>query len=292
MSEPVLKIKIKEWVDCAKPNTMAYQQRQTVEVTLNAIAMKSPLNTKMFLKGGILMGLAYDSPRQTFDVDLSTNFTPDNLVDDKIREQLDSTFPRAAANLGYASLILKTNSVERRPKAIFEDAEFPALRFRIASAKRNTTQEKALHEGKGPCLINLDISFNEPLQQIQILELTGGQELRAYSLVDLIAEKYRAMLQQIPRNRRRPQDVYDLDLLIRDDQINSTTRRQILDAFIETSYSHHLRPDRASLDDPEIKRRSGAEWKALKLELNEVPHFEDCFARVSEFYQSLPWDSN
>ena len=71
------------------------------------------------------------------------------------------------------------------------------MKFKIVSAQRNTRQEKALHEGKVLGLIALDISFNEPLQQIQILKLTGGQELRAYSLADLNAEKIRAMLQQV-----------------------------------------------------------------------------------------------
>ena len=40
---------------------------QTIEIVLNSIALITPLNVEMFLKGGILMGLAYDSPRQTSD---------------------------------------------------------------------------------------------------------------------------------------------------------------------------------------------------------------------------------
>ena len=43
------------------------------------------------------------------------------------------------------------------------------------------------------------------------------------------------------------------------------------------------------LDNPEIKRRSGDDWQTLELELGEVPDFEDCFARVSQFYRDLPW---
>ena len=72
MSDPIFKINVAEWVASAKADPVAYQQRQTVEIILNAIAMTPPLNAKMFLKGGILMGLAYDSPRQTTDIDLTT----------------------------------------------------------------------------------------------------------------------------------------------------------------------------------------------------------------------------
>lgn len=50
----------------------------------------------MFLKGGILMGLAYDSPRQTSDIDLTTYLIAEADVDNKIRRLLDSALPRAA----------------------------------------------------------------------------------------------------------------------------------------------------------------------------------------------------
>jgi len=28
----------------------------------------------------------------------------------------------------------------------------------------------------------------------------------------------------------------------------------------------------------------------MKLELEDLPDFEDCYERVSAFYRSLPWD--
>ena len=289
MSDPVFKVNVEEWVERAKADPIAYQQRQTVEITLNAIALTAPLKEKMFLKGGILMGLAYDSPRQTIDIDLTTLLAPEGDVGDTVRKLLDSMFPLAAAALGYAGLIVKTHSVKPQPKAKFPDAKFPALKLKIASAKRGTTQEKALQEGKAPVVIAVDISFNEPLLQIQVLELTGGQELRAYGLVDLIAEKYRAILQQVPRKRYRPQDVYDLDRLIARNGIDDALQAQILAALVAKCHARPLKPTRASLDDPEIKRRAGANWRSMELELGEVPDFEGCFARVSEFYRNLPW---
>lgn len=289
MSSPVLEINVAGWVDRAKADPVAYQQRQAVEITLNAIAITAPLNDKLFLKGGILMGLAYGSPRQTGDIDLTADLAVDNDVDDRIQTLLDSAFPRAAAALGYAGLIVKIHSVKRQPKVIFEKAEFPALK--IAYAQRGTRQEKALLKGKAPGIIDLDISFNEPLREIQVLKLTGGQELRAYSLIDLIAEKYRAMLQQVTRKRNRRQDVYDLHILVADCDLDDAIRAQILDAFMEKCRSRHIEPTRQSLEDPEIKMRSGAEWDTMKLELGEVPDFVECFERVSEFYRSLPWNS-
>jgi len=41
---------------------------------------------------------------------------------------------------------------------------------------------------------------------------------------------------------------------------------------------------------PEVKTRAQAEWNSMKLELGErLPNFEETFARVLVFYQSLPW---
>ena len=290
MSDPALKIDVAEWVERARDDPVAYRQRQTVEITLNAIAMTAPLNAEMFLKGGILMGLAYGSPRLTADIDLTTNRPVDSNVGEMIQTSLDSAFPRAAAVLGYADLVVKTHSVKEQPKKVgFENADFPALKLKIAYAQRGTPQEKALQQGKTPGVIDVDISFNEPLTQIQVLELTGGRELRAYGLVELIAEKYRAMLQQDQRGRNRRQDVYDLDQLIAGNEIDDACREQILDVFIAKCRSRGLESTRASLDKPEIKKRSGADWQTMGLELGEVPDFEGCFVRVSKFYRNLPW---
>lgn len=289
MSDAHLEIDVAGWVERARADPVAYRQRQTVEVTLNAIAMTATLNDKLFLKGGILMGLAYDSPRQTADVDLTTLFEAGPEIDAQLTELMNAAFPRAAAQLGYVDLIVKVHSVKRMPKRIFEDAEFPALKMKVAFAERGTKQEKALEEGRAPSVIDVDISFNEALRQIQILELTGGQELQAYSLIDLMAEKYRAMLQQKERNRNRRQDVYDLNRLIESEILDDGFRTQLLDAFVEKCRSRHIEPTPQSLDDPEVKARSGKEWETMKLEVGEIPEFEPCYARVSAFYRNLPW---
>ena len=289
MSDTAFKVSVTEWVERAKADPIAYQQRQTVEITLNAIAMTAPLQDVMFLKGGILMALAYDSPRQTTDIDLTTALASEGDVGDRIRHRLDRMFPRAAATLGYLGLIVKTHSVKRLPKGRFPDAKYPALKLKIASAKRGTTQERALRKGKTPVVIDMDISFNEPPPQVQVLELTGGQELFAYTLVDLIAEKYRALLQQVPRNRFRRQDVYDLYRLTAHDEIDDAFQARILAAMLAKCQAREIEPTCESLEDPEIKERAGADWQSMELELGEVPDFERCFVRVAEFYRDLPW---
>jgi Nucleotidyl transferase AbiEii toxin, Type IV TA system len=290
MSDPVIKIDVAGWVAKAKADPVAYLQRQASEITLNAIAMTAELSDKLYLKGGVLMGLAYGSPRQTADIDLTTVLQVDGDVDHVIVELLNNAFPRAAAKLGYVDLILKVHTAKRMPnRKLFEGADFPALKLKIAFARRGTRQEEALKAGKTPGVIDVDISFHEILKQMQVLELTGGAELRAYSLADLMAEKYRAMLQQKKRERNRRQDVYDLDRLITGNQFDKELRKQVFDTFMEKSRSRGIEPSRMSLQDPEIRSRSASDWDTMKLEIGELPAFDDCYRRVAEFYAEMPW---
>jgi len=49
---------------------------------------------------------------------------------------------------------------------------------------------------------------------IELVRLESRTRLHTYSLVDLVSEKLRAILQQASRNRTRRQDVYDIDFLV------------------------------------------------------------------------------
>jgi len=292
MSEYLLDVDVSAWVEESHNNPLVYQQRQTIEIVLNTIAMTDHLNRKMFLKGGILMGLAYSSPRQTVDIDLTTTLETTSQIHENLREKLDHGFLKATAILGYPDMIVQIHSIkEYSRKMTILTATFPALKLKITSAKRNTHQEITLKRGKPTnIIIEMDVSFNEPLlEQSQIIKLTDGHELLAYGLVDLVAEKYRAILQQIPRRRRRPQDIYDLNRLIQHEMIDADNHSRILDAIKEKSRARGIEPKQDSLDDPEIKYRCKAGWQSLKLELDDVPEFETCFANTVAFYHNLPW---
>ena len=290
MSERPRRVDVAAWVARAAQDPVAHRQRQAVEIILNAIAMTGPLNTELFLKGGILLGLAYGSPRQTTDIDLTASFSAERNIDETVGTLLNSVFPRTAASLGYADLVLRMQSTKGRPNHMFPDAEFPALKLKVAYARRGTNEERALNEGMASGVIDVDISFNEPLNHVQVLELTGGQELYAYGLIDLVAEKYRALLQQIPRNRYRRQDVYDLDVLIRNVLDDGVSAEEILRALMEKCSARRVTPNRRSLDDSEVRLRAARDWNTMELELDDLPEFDDCYERVATFYRFLPWD--
>ena len=291
MSEPVIKINIPEWIESARADKSTYHQRQVTEVILHAIAITPSLNNKLYLKGGVLMGLVYGSPRQTSDIDFSvaTTESPDENTTDTFKKLLNSALLRTAAKLGYADMVVRIQSVKELPHNRYLNACFPALQLKIAYAERGSHQEERLLEGMAANIIRLDISFNEEMSEIQFLEITDGESLLAYSLIDLIAEKYRAMLEQVHRNRRRRQDVYDLDILILDPELDDEAKAKILITLIKKCQSRGIIPSLNSIDNPEIRSRSGSEWDTLELEIGEIPDFNSCFERVATFYRQLPW---
>ena len=291
MSESSIKIDTLKWVNRARADEETHRQRQVTDIILHAIARVLELNEKLCLKGGVLMGLAYDSPRQTSDIDFSfaTAARPDKNTADTFRNLLNTALPHASAKLGYPDLVVRVQSVEGLPANRYPDADFPALKLKIAYAKRGSPQEIMLGEGTASNTISLDISFNEKISKVQLLETDQGEILKAYSLNDLIAEKYRAILQQSIRNRYRRQDVYDLDILIRNPDLNDEAKAMILTTFIEKCELRNIKPTQDSIDVPEIKKRSGSEWSTLELEIGNVPDFDACFERVATFYRQLPW---
>lgn len=87
------------------------------------------------------------------------------------------------------------------------------------------------------------------------MELTDNATLLAYSLNDLIAEKYRAILEQVERNRERRQDVFDLGILIRKPGLKPA---EIVNSLISKCEFREISPKFDSISNPEIKERSGA----------------------------------
>jgi hypothetical protein len=301
MSEPVdeiesKKIDLPRWREEKRADQSIYIKRQASEIILFAIALCPELQPYLLLKGGTLMGIAYDSPRQTVDIDftMTTNVAETNK--DQIRNLLNHSMKQAAAHLGNSRLELTVQHFEWEPKPKPQAVRnFPALVLKIGYAVRGTSQHVRLLEGKAATVVEIDVSFNEPRSRIQILELDQSYKLFAYSWIELIAEKSRALLQQTHQEKpqRKPkfrrQDIYDIDRLITNIDIGIDQKAELVLAIQQKCLSRGIRPTMASFDDPKLKELSGREWSSLGLELDQVPLFDDCFSRVTNFYKSLPW---
>lgn len=264
--------------------------RQAVHVLLHAVATSPWLSRSLCMKGGILMALHYRSDRYTSDVDFSTPepFTVEAEV--AFRDALERALAIAPEALGH-DLGCRVQSFRVDPG---RDKTFVTLRLKVAYAKSGTPAYKRLLSGQGAQVLGLDYSFNESIPDQEVVEIDGTGALRVYGLGTLVAEKFRALLQQVVRGRNRRQDIYDLDFLLRTrSQLQSPSfKKRLLGDLIIKCRERGIDPSSGTFDDPKIRAHAQADYGTLAQELpeGELRPFEESFAAVAAFYRSLPWD--
>lgn len=280
-----------EWVEASRADPVRYRSRQVTHVLLAAIGLTPELKDLMILKGGALMMLGYDSPRGTQDVDFSIDADPEPFAS-QLEEMLNPAMARASVMLGYVTLVTRVQKLKRRPKpANFEEANGPALSVTIAYAIRGTKDEARISMGQGVQVLQVDLSFKEPLNNISNHNIDDSDiSIKAYALEDLMAEKIRSLLQQVERDRFRRQDVYDIYWLAENSEYSDEVKEIILKSLISKSDAKELDINIDSIDNPEIAERAERNWKSLQDELpHELPAFSYCFDIARDFYKSLPW---
>lgn len=284
-------VAISAWVDEARHDAVKHQERQVTEILLHAIGITAPLNSALVLKGGILMSLVHGSYRQTGDVDFTAVVDPDPYAQ-ILKSTLNRALPRAAADLGFTDILCAVQRFDYQPrKEGFADATAPALKLNIGYARKGTSDEARLQEGKSTRILQVDISFKENLVKTSEITIENTKvSIQAYSFEEIISEKIRATIQQVKRKRNRRQDVFDIRWLLEKHNPDNSSKETILKAIIEKSKNRDLFPNIDSLEDPEIKERSSKDWDTMKLEVGEkLPDFDESFEIVRSFYRSLPW---
>ena len=151
MSDTVRKIDIVQWINLARADSKTYAQRKVTQIILHAIAIEPYLSNSLHLKGGVLMGIVYESPRSTNDIDFSMIVPDDGQnqnIGATIKNHINPALKLAAAKLGYADTILRVQSIKEWPRDYLWDGRFPALRMKVAYAKRRSHQVKMLLSGR------------------------------------------------------------------------------------------------------------------------------------------------
>ena len=279
---------IGEWVE-SDPNPREREFRKAVHTVLFAISKSNHLRTTMLIKGGMLLAIRYRALRYTRDIDFSTDRAYQQFDRSQFLNDLEHSLTAATTELEY-DLDCKIQSNRLNPSD--PDASFPTLQLTIGYApKQDRDRHRRLLAGHATDVVRVDYSFNELTLESQQILLTGAGELLAYSFSDLVAEKYRSILQQEIRNRTRRQDAYDLyELLNNTPDISTDEKYKILVALERKSESRGLQVHARSLEDPSIVARSRAEYRALAGEIpTDLPPFEMVYANVRQFYEALPW---
>ena len=281
-----MELDIVGWVKRSTDEERAF--RQAVHTILFAIASSEILSTKMFMKGGILLAIEFNSTRHTKDIDFSTDEKVGTFSEEVFITELSENLNSSVNELDYA-LDCRVQAHEMKPAR--EDATFPTLQLKIGFAYKGEKKHRLLRQGKCPTIVKIDYSFNEFNSEIDTLQLADDLTIKAYSLVDVVAEKYRAIIQQKDRRRTRRQDSYDLYFLFKNGRLQSNESKQkILSSLQTKAESRDVQISKDSLRDPEIIARSKKDYPSLSDEIKEeLPPFETTYSVVREFYESLPW---
>lgn len=276
------------WVEQAG-ESVTREFRAAVHTILHAIANSQDLQSKMLIKGGILLALRYNSLRHTRDIDFSTDIAYSDFDLEIFKLKLESSLIAAVESLDY-DVDCRIQSVKPNPKR--EDATFPTVVVSVGYASKGSKKHRRLISKNSTDTVRIEYSFNEFTNDVEQVQLVGGGELLAYSLPDLIAEKFRAILQQKVRNRFRRQDAYDLFMLLQRFSVEANeNKNKILSSLLKKSTSRDLQVVRESMRNPEIVRRSREHYHQIKAEIQgELPAFQEVYSLVQNFYESLPWE--
>jgi predicted nucleotidyltransferase component of viral defense system len=284
--------KIEEWVEAGSEDRKQF--RQAVHTILFAIAGSDYLKPKMIIKGGMLLGIRYNSDRFTEDIDFSTSEKYSEINNEVFEKELNDALLIAFDELAYGVKCL-VQSLKVQPRKHIENATFPSLKLTVGYAQVSNVKNISRLENKN-CTntVKIDYSFNEVTHKIDDLVLDDEEGILAYGFEDLFAEKLRSMHQQIIRKRSRRQDVYDLYYLIKNTPLPSEEEKMNILGFLINKSQGRLPKEMLhinSLDDEDIRKRSSKDYHLLAHEIGgELPEFEIAYRIVNAFYKSLPWD--
>lgn len=281
---------IEDWVEQSPKDRLEF--RQAVHIILHAISSSSYLQPKMVMKGGMLLGIRYQSSRFTEDIDFSTAEKLADIDVNEFKEELEEALQVAGDELSY-NVRCKVQSLKIQPRN--GDATFPSFNLKIGYANtENSSTMKRLEAYQSPKTVKIDYSFNEATYQTDEIYLED-ESVSAYGITDLIAEKLRSIIQQVYRNRNRRQDIYDLHyLLITIQPLTSEEKFHILSTLYKKSAERIPSGDvhKDTLDREDIKEMSKTGYHLLKDEIaGELPDFEEAYKLVQDLYKSLPWGS-
>jgi predicted nucleotidyltransferase component of viral defense system len=242
---------------------------------LSAISSSPWLGLRIAFKGGNALHFIHGNPRSTVDLD----FTVDGDLPD------DSSEITALLNAALKAIQARTNvkarcqSIKRRPPGA--DKILPTycvkICFQLPGDRyyQNFEERKQLSE-----VVEVEISFNDVVCEV-VLWKPHPQiaPLRSCSLEDIIAEKLRALLQQIPRKRSRPQDVFDIASQIRASGPKLNLSK--ISAFLkQKADARHILPSKSAYNE-DVRSRAASGYEAeIGVQTRSLIPFDEAWEEV------------
>ena len=184
-------------------------------VVLVSMSSSAALVSRVAFKGGNALRFVHGNQRGTLDLDFSAEGDfPDSPV--AIKGLMDVALKSAERQLQVKA---RCQSIHRKPPGVDKTMPTYSIKvcYQLPGDRYFQNIDERLAAGKTLSeVVEVEISLNDVLCETGDEQFTPeSKPLRVCTLDDIIAEKLRALLQQIPRNRSRPQDVFDIASMAR-----------------------------------------------------------------------------
>ncbi|MCO5218013.1 MAG: nucleotidyl transferase AbiEii/AbiGii toxin family protein [Thermomicrobiales bacterium] len=278
---------IKSWSDQEGVNLSDAGKRYAQYLVLRAISRSNELRSSIVFKGGNALEFVYLPNRSTTDLDFSfiDPVAETEGLTHRAKQLLDTALKTVPDEAGT---ILRLQSFKKNPPR--PDATFVTLAGKVAYAlpDQPLQQNRLLTGEPGANVIPVEMSMNEVVCAWNLTPIGDqGVVLNTSSIDDIVAEKLRAILQQTSRNRYRSQDVIDIASIIRDGTLE-IDRRKIAEFLLRKSAARGVPATMAAFRDPDLERRSEANYDALR---DTVRHtfipFDEAWETVMNLVDSL-----
>lgn len=171
--------------------------RAAIMAVLDAVSRDPDLHENYVLKGGLALQLVFGSPRRSDDLDFNALQPTSNQITGDTRrrllsfaERLDDALAATAGAHDFTSMATVRQRVSDEIPTLLTDVAF-----------------ENYSGGKGH--VKLQLTLSEIMCET-IIRTVDGLHVHAASLEDIIAEKLKALLQQISRETVRSPDVFDV----------------------------------------------------------------------------------
>jgi predicted nucleotidyltransferase component of viral defense system len=203
---------------------------------LQSIAGSQILSSALVFKGGNALDFIWQPNRSTIDLDFSSRDS--GLTVERIGAFFEPSLQRVSTASGT---LYRLQRLEQQPPG--EGRSFITFNVSVGYALADDLRnQQRIREGKhSRANIPVEISLNEPICAAEEIDLASANLLQVSTQEDIIAEKLRALLQQVPRNRTRPQDVLDIAVALnrganlRPDVVADFLRRKAASRNVEVS---------------------------------------------------------
>jgi predicted nucleotidyltransferase component of viral defense system len=216
------------------------------------------LSSVLVFKGGNALDFFWHPNRSTMDLDFSVTGSEADQPD--FQTLFSSGLAIVQREIGVH---LRLQSAERRPPS--PDRTWATWQLKVAYALPDDLRNRRQIE-KGAAISNVvpvEISLNEVVCAVEDLALADRPfRLHVCTLEYIVAEKLRALLQQIPRNRRRGQDLLDIASVLQSGAPLSAIR---VAHFLEAkARAREIAVSKSAFREPELAVRASHEYERLE----------------------------